>query len=152
VDHESDASKWFRSTTCHKLIKEWDAFLESVRNQFRPSKYEDPKGMLSKLLQTRMVTQYQSEFEMNRVTNIPETLLKPTLPQELLVSNPMILGMVFSLTRVTEARLKDQVAPATINASKTMTSIGNQKKSTPRVGITSSTVNENKPSLLPTPP
>nr|GEY19002.1 hypothetical protein [Tanacetum cinerariifolium] len=68
------------------------------------------------------------------------------------MSNPMILDKVFSLTRVTEARLKDQAAPATINASKTVTNIGNQKKSTPRVGITSSAVNENKPSLLPTPP
>ncbi|GJX68529.1 hypothetical protein Tco_0304256 [Tanacetum coccineum] len=148
--------------TRNKLINEWDGFLESVRNQFGPSKYEDLQGTLSKLLQTGMVAQYQSEFEkhMNRVTDIPETLLisfnipelKPNLQREFLVSKPMTLGKVFSLARIIEAHLEDQAAPATGNASKTMTSFRNQKQSTPRLGITSLTVNANKPSMLPTPP
>ncbi|PWA69562.1 hypothetical protein CTI12_AA295750 [Artemisia annua] len=57
---EGDATEWF-----------------SVRNRFGPSKYEDPQGALSKLLQTGTVAQYQSEFEklMNRVTDISEGLL-----------------------------------------------------------------------------
>lgn len=74
---EGDAAEWFRWMTNNKLITNWEAFLLSVRNRFGPSKYEDPQGALSKLLQTDSVATYQSEFEqlMNRVTNISESLL-----------------------------------------------------------------------------
>ncbi|GJU27456.1 reverse transcriptase domain-containing protein [Tanacetum coccineum] len=105
-----DDAKW--------LDYKWDTFLDSVKNRFGPSKYEDPRGALSKLLQTRTVAQYQSEFEklVNRVTDIFENLLisfyvsglKPNLPQELLVAKPTNLGDAFALARVTEARLDDQ--------------------------------------------
>ncbi|GKC52414.1 ribonuclease H-like domain-containing protein, partial [Tanacetum coccineum] len=52
------------------LITTWDRFVESVKNRFGPSKYEDPQGALSKLLQLGTVEDYQWEFEklMNRVT------------------------------------------------------------------------------------
>ena len=73
----------------NNMITTWDTFLENVRTRFGPSKYEDPQGALSKLLQTESVAHYQSEFEklMNRVTGISEGLLisfyisglKPTL-------------------------------------------------------------------------
>nr|GEV69837.1 hypothetical protein [Tanacetum cinerariifolium] len=104
--------------TRNKLITDRDGFLESVRNRFGPSKYEDPHGILSKLLETGTVAQYQGEFEklMNRVTDISETLLisfyisglKPNLQRELLVAKPATLREVFALVRVMEARLMDQ--------------------------------------------
>ncbi|GJR49391.1 ty3-gypsy retrotransposon protein [Tanacetum coccineum] len=74
---EGDAAEWFRWMMCNELITNWDMFVENVRNRFGPSKYEDPQGTLSKLLQTGTVAQYQSEFEklMNRVTDILEALL-----------------------------------------------------------------------------
>ncbi|GJV18163.1 hypothetical protein Tco_1363486 [Tanacetum coccineum] len=93
---------------------------ESVKNRFGPSKYEDPQGALSKLLQLGTVEDYQWEFEklMNRVTDIPDFLLisfyiyglKLHLQRELLVSKPTTLGDVFLLVRTTEARLDDQAA------------------------------------------
>ncbi|GJU61856.1 hypothetical protein Tco_1243691 [Tanacetum coccineum] len=79
-------------------------FEESVRNCFGPSEYEDPNGVLSKLLQLRTVKDYQWEFEklMNRAMDIPDSVLisyyisglKLQLQRELLVSRPTTLGPV----------------------------------------------------------
>ncbi|GJX85257.1 ty3-gypsy retrotransposon protein [Tanacetum coccineum] len=114
---EGAAVEWFRWMTQNGLITDWPRFEESVKNQFGPSKYEDPQGALSKLLQTMTVAEYQGEFEklMNRVTDISETLLisfyisglKLPLQRELLVLKPTILGDAFALACVTEARLED---------------------------------------------
>ncbi|GJU53335.1 hypothetical protein Tco_1227049 [Tanacetum coccineum] len=91
-------------------------FEESVKNHFGSSKYEDPQGALSKLLQLGMVDDYQREFEklMNRVTDIPDSLLisfyisglKLNLQHELFVSRPTTLGDAFSLARITEAHFE----------------------------------------------
>nr|GEY29933.1 hypothetical protein [Tanacetum cinerariifolium] len=93
---------------------------ESVMNHFGPSKYEDPQGALSKLLQLDTVKEYQGEFEklISRVMDIPDSLLilyyisglKLHLQRELLVSKPTTLGDVFSLARIIEARFDDQAA------------------------------------------
>ncbi|GKA27087.1 hypothetical protein Tco_0713255 [Tanacetum coccineum] len=50
-------------------------FEESVKNRFGPSKYEDQKGALSKLLQLETVKDYQREFEklMNQSNKVKET-------------------------------------------------------------------------------
>ncbi|GKB16494.1 hypothetical protein Tco_0850417, partial [Tanacetum coccineum] len=45
------AAEWFRWMSRNGLITTWDRFVESVKNRFGPSKYEDPQGALSKLLQ-----------------------------------------------------------------------------------------------------
>nr|GEW09696.1 hypothetical protein [Tanacetum cinerariifolium] len=76
---EGDAAEWYCWMTRNKLVTSWEGFLKSVRNQFGPSKYEDPQGARSKLLQTCTVAQYQSEFEklMNWVTDVSESLLIP---------------------------------------------------------------------------
>ncbi|GJS57292.1 reverse transcriptase domain-containing protein [Tanacetum coccineum] len=65
------AAEWFRWMSRNGLITTWDRFVESVKNRFGPSKYEDPQGALSKLLQLGTVEDYQREFEklMNRVTD-----------------------------------------------------------------------------------
>nr|GEX46161.1 hypothetical protein [Tanacetum cinerariifolium] len=91
-------------------------FEESVKNRFGPSKYEDPQGVLSKLLQLGTVEDYQREFEklMNKVTDIPDSLLisfyisglELNLQHELLVSRPTTLGDACSLARITEARFE----------------------------------------------
>ena len=39
---EGAAAEWFRWMTRKGLITEWARFEESVKNCFRPSKYEDP--------------------------------------------------------------------------------------------------------------
>nr|GEV84342.1 hypothetical protein [Tanacetum cinerariifolium] len=49
--------------THNKLITTWDGFLESVQNRFGPCRFDDPRGMMSKLLQFGTVAQYQSDFE-----------------------------------------------------------------------------------------
>ncbi|GKA25804.1 ty3-gypsy retrotransposon protein, partial [Tanacetum coccineum] len=69
---EGVAAEWFRWMSRNGLITTWDRFVESVKNRFWPSKYEDPQGALSKLLQLGTVEDYQREFEklMNRVTGI----------------------------------------------------------------------------------
>ncbi|GKC00564.1 reverse transcriptase domain-containing protein [Tanacetum coccineum] len=93
---EGAVVEWFWWMTRNGLITDWDRFMESVRNRFGPSKYED------------------------LVTDIPESLLisfyifglKLNLQRELLVSKPTTLGNAFSLARITEARLEDQAAPA----------------------------------------
>ncbi|GKB54930.1 ty3-gypsy retrotransposon protein [Tanacetum coccineum] len=157
---EGDAAEWFRWMSRNKLITNWDGFLESVQNRFGPSKYEDPQGTLSKLLQTGTVTQYQAEFEklMNRVTENSETLLisfyisglKPNLQRELLVAKPTTLGEAFSLAKVTEARQDDQQSPvAGVTTTATTTTVP-QKTFQPRSTVVRP--DANKPPLLPTPP
>nr|GEW17260.1 hypothetical protein [Tanacetum cinerariifolium] len=58
---KGDAIEWFRWMTRNNLVTSWDGFLDSVRNRFGSSKYEDPQGVLSKLLQPGTVTQYQDQ-------------------------------------------------------------------------------------------
>nr|GEY11314.1 retrovirus-related Pol polyprotein from transposon opus [Tanacetum cinerariifolium] len=53
---EGEDAEWFRWMIRNKLITDWDGFAESMRNRFGPSKYEDPQGTLSKLLQTGTTT------------------------------------------------------------------------------------------------
>ncbi|GJT24414.1 ty3-gypsy retrotransposon protein [Tanacetum coccineum] len=117
---EGDASEWFCWMTRNNPINTWEEFITSVRNRFGPSKYEDPQGALSKLLQTETVAHYQSEFEklINRVTDVSETLLisfyisglKPAIQRELLISRPSTLGDAFALARITKACFGDQWA------------------------------------------
>ncbi|GJW44051.1 ty3-gypsy retrotransposon protein [Tanacetum coccineum] len=54
---KGEAAEWFHWMARNKLITDWDGFVESVRHHFGPSKYEDPQGTLSKLLQTGTVAQ-----------------------------------------------------------------------------------------------
>ncbi|GJY55608.1 retrotransposon-related protein [Tanacetum coccineum] len=115
------AVDWFWWMSRNGLITTWDRFVESVKNRFGPSKYEDPQGALSKLLQLGTVEDYQREFEklMNRVTDILDSLLisfyiyglKLHLQRELLLSKPTALGDVFLLARTTKACLDDQATP-----------------------------------------
>ncbi|GJV99316.1 ty3-gypsy retrotransposon protein [Tanacetum coccineum] len=56
---EGAAAEWFQWMTRNDLITTWTRFEESVKNRFEPSKYEDPKGALSKLLQLGTVEDYQ---------------------------------------------------------------------------------------------
>ncbi|GKC31288.1 retrotransposon-related protein, partial [Tanacetum coccineum] len=117
---EGAAAEWFRWMSRNGLITDWERFKESVMNRFGPSKYEDPQGALSKLLQRGTIEEYQCEFEklMNRVTGISDSLLisyyiyglKLHLQRELLVSKPTTFGDVFSLARIIEARFDDQAA------------------------------------------
>nr|GEW72676.1 transposon Ty3-I Gag-Pol polyprotein [Tanacetum cinerariifolium] len=67
---EGTAVEWFRWMSRNGLITTWDRFVESVKNHFGPSKYEDPQGALSKLLKLRT--------------------------RKFLVSEPTTLGDVFS--------------------------------------------------------
>ncbi|GJR66173.1 retrotransposon-related protein [Tanacetum coccineum] len=118
---EGADAEWFWWMSRNGLIIDWERFKESVMNRFGPSKYEDPQGALSKLLQFGTVEEYQGEFEklMHRVMDIPDSLfisyyiygLKLHLQREFLVSKPTTLGDVFSLARIIEARFDDQAAP-----------------------------------------
>ncbi|GJR04995.1 ty3-gypsy retrotransposon protein [Tanacetum coccineum] len=113
---EGMAAEWFQWMLRNGLITTWDRLVESVKSRFGPSKYKDPQGALSKLLQLGTVEDYQREFEklMNRVTDIPNSLLisfyilrfKLNLQHELLVSRPTMLGDTFSLARIIEAHFK----------------------------------------------
>ncbi|GJZ65054.1 reverse transcriptase domain-containing protein [Tanacetum coccineum] len=98
---EGAAVEWFQWMTRNCLITTWARFEESVKNHFGPSKYEDPKGVLSKLLQLGTVEDYQRKFEelMNH--------------REFLGSRPTTLGDVFLFAQTIEARLDDQAAPVT---------------------------------------
>ncbi|GKD12272.1 retrotransposon-related protein, partial [Tanacetum coccineum] len=126
---EEDPEKWlFAITEYFSLLNtpadqrlRIERFKETVMNHFGPSKYEDPQGALSKLIQLCIVEEYQGEFEklMNWVMDIPDSLfisyyifgLKLHLQRELLVSRPTTLGNVFSLAQIIEACFDDQAAP-----------------------------------------
>ncbi|GKG28891.1 retrotransposon-related protein, partial [Tanacetum coccineum] len=120
------------------LITDWARFVESVKSRFGPSKYEDPQGALSKLLQLGTVEDYQREFEnlMNRVTDILESLLisfyisrlKLHLQRELLVSKPTTLGDAFAWAQITEARLEGQVTALTGTTTKTVAAMTPQRQ------------------------
>ncbi|GJV01814.1 hypothetical protein Tco_1335383, partial [Tanacetum coccineum] len=134
---------------------------QGAGNRFGLSKDEDSQGTLSKLLKLSMVEDYQREFEklMNRVTNIPDSLLisfyisglKLNLQHELLVSKPTTLGDAFSLARITKARMEDQSAPTSVTTAKPFSNAGNQRQSMPRLGETSPAVSTPKLPLLPNP-
>ncbi|GJW60088.1 retrotransposon-related protein [Tanacetum coccineum] len=66
---EGAAAEWFQWMTRNGLIITWARFEKSVRNYFGPSEYEDPNGVLSKLLQLRTVKDYQWEFGLNCTCN-----------------------------------------------------------------------------------
>nr|GEU54449.1 hypothetical protein [Tanacetum cinerariifolium] len=102
------ATKWFRWMSRNGLITDWERFKESFMNRFGPSKYEDPQGALSKLLQLSTVEEYQ-------------------------VAKPTTLGDVFSLARVTEARLDDQATSVSVMATKVVTSYGGQRQPNTRI-------------------
>ncbi|GJY92684.1 ty3-gypsy retrotransposon protein [Tanacetum coccineum] len=158
---EGAAAEWFRWMSRNGLITDWERFKESVMNHFGPSKYEDPQGELSKLLQLGTIEEYQGEFEklMNRVTNIPETSLisfyisglKLHLQRELLVATPTTLGDAFSLARVTEARLDDQATLVSVTATKAVTGSGGQRQPNTRIGVSSNQGTVAKPTLIPPP-
>ncbi|GKC89011.1 ty3-gypsy retrotransposon protein [Tanacetum coccineum] len=68
-NHEGAAAEWFRWMSRNGLITDWERFKESVMNRFWLSKYEDPQGALSKLLQLGTVDAYQGDaFALARVT------------------------------------------------------------------------------------
>ncbi|GKD66061.1 retrotransposon-related protein [Tanacetum coccineum] len=137
---EGAAAEWFQWMTRNGLITTWARFEESMKNHFGPSKYEDSKGALSKLLQLGMVEDYQREFEklMNQVTGIPDSLLisfyifglKLHLPRELLASKSLTLGYVFLLARMIEARLEDKRSTTTIAKPNDMVQIQNLEEKT----------------------
>ncbi|GJV49362.1 hypothetical protein Tco_1439574, partial [Tanacetum coccineum] len=81
---EGAVAERFWWMTRNGLITDRDRFVESVKSRFGPSKYEDPQGALSKLLQLGI-----------------------------LVSRPTTLGDAFALARVTDARLEGQTAALT---------------------------------------
>ncbi|GJV66954.1 hypothetical protein Tco_1482463 [Tanacetum coccineum] len=112
---EGEAAEWLRWMTRNKLMTSWDGFLDSVRNRFGPSKYEDLLGVLSKIKSAYLF--YISG-------------LKPTIQREFLIAKPTTLGNAFSLARITEARLEDQ-APASVPATNTTASVVTKKQSTP---------------------
>ncbi|GKE38445.1 hypothetical protein Tco_1461850, partial [Tanacetum coccineum] len=128
----------------------WARFKESVRNCFGPSEYEDPNGVLLKLLQLRTMKGYQREFEklMNRATYIPDSLLisfyisglKLHLQRELIVLRPTTLGDVFSLALITEARMDDQAAPVAGTTTKTFGNNGGDESESS--GLVKPTENE----------
>ncbi|GJS33671.1 retrotransposon-related protein [Tanacetum coccineum] len=103
--------------------------------------------------------EYQREVEklMNRVTDIPESLLiyfyisglKLHIQRELLVSKPNTLGDAFALARITEARLDDQATSVAVTATKSVTSTGGQRQPNTRFGVPF--LASTKPALLPTP-
>nr|GEV28491.1 putative ribonuclease H-like domain-containing protein [Tanacetum cinerariifolium] len=73
---EGAAVEWFRWMSRNGLITDCERFKESVMNHFGPSKYEDLKGALLKLLQLSTVEEYQAPvagtsavLEANKVVN-----------------------------------------------------------------------------------
>ncbi|GJR66177.1 hypothetical protein Tco_0012242 [Tanacetum coccineum] len=59
---EGTDAEWFWWMSRNGLIIDWERFKESVMNRFGPSKYEDPQGALSKLLQLGIVEDYQARI------------------------------------------------------------------------------------------
>ncbi|GKD98035.1 ty3-gypsy retrotransposon protein [Tanacetum coccineum] len=128
---EGATAEWFRWMTRNGLITDWDRFVESVKSRFGPSKYEDPQGALSKLLQLGTVEYYQRE--------------------ELLVSRPTTLGDAFALAWITEARLEGQAAALTGTTTKPVAAVTPQRQSVPRLGGVSGTTITTKPPSLANP-
>ncbi|GJU14570.1 ty3-gypsy retrotransposon protein [Tanacetum coccineum] len=62
---EGAAAEWFRWMSRNGLITDWDRFVENVRDRFGPSKFEDPQGALSKLLQLGTVEDYQHDRQLD---------------------------------------------------------------------------------------
>ncbi|GKD27050.1 hypothetical protein Tco_1233264 [Tanacetum coccineum] len=110
----------------HRLITDWEWFKESIQNRFGPSKYEDPQGTLSKLL-----------------NSIP-------LRSTSVMAKPTMLGEAFSLARVTEARLDDQASSMFVTATKPVTSFEGPRQTNPYFGLPSNQVTGAKLALLPT--
>ncbi|GFS36789.1 hypothetical protein Acr_00g0048060 [Actinidia rufa] len=60
---EGPALSWFKWMHSNGFIESWKGFLKAINLRFRPSLYEDNRGVLSKLQQTTTVANYQAQFE-----------------------------------------------------------------------------------------
>lgn len=112
---EGKARDWFQMMQSNNLLGNWSEFLDQVKMNFGPSKFEDFQGELAKLVQKDTVSDYQAEFVrlMNRVTGVSQDLLismfigglKPLLKQELLLHRPPTLLEAFTIAKLHETRL-----------------------------------------------
>ncbi|XP_077236971.1 uncharacterized protein LOC143878581 isoform X2 [Tasmannia lanceolata] len=60
---EGPALSWYQWAKSNNLINSWKGFLDAIQPRFGRSLYSDPKGELSKLLQSSSIDDYQSRFE-----------------------------------------------------------------------------------------
>lgn len=114
---EGKAAAWFQWMKANNLLNTWTEFLNSLKNRFGATPYNDPQGLLSKLSQTTTVAEFQSSFEdlMNQVTQIPESLLisffitglRSDIRRELSFARPPTLMETFALARAFEVRLDE---------------------------------------------
>nr|GEV86552.1 hypothetical protein [Tanacetum cinerariifolium] len=79
---EGDAAEWFRWMTHNKLVASWDGFLDSVRNHFGPSKYEDPQGGLDVVLGIQWLQKLGKGDESLRVKKISLRHMQALLESE----------------------------------------------------------------------
>ena len=70
---EGPALAWFQWMYHSGQLSSWSAFLLAIHTRFSSSAYEDPTGVLCKLMQRSTVSTYLSEFEAltNRVIGLP---------------------------------------------------------------------------------
>ena len=99
---DDEATSWYQWMDRNGSLITWDKFLVDLQECFGSSIYDDPLGHISKLTQTRCVSQFRVEFEvlMNRISGVSEHMLlnfflwglKTEIRRELLITPPQSLN------------------------------------------------------------
>jgi hypothetical protein len=95
-----------------RTIQGWEALVDALRLRFAPSAFDDPVGAFTKLKQTTIVGEYQSQFEVlsNKVSGLTEDFrvnsflsgLKEEIRLTITMWRPNSLPVAFGLTLLQE--------------------------------------------------
>ncbi|XP_061370669.1 uncharacterized protein LOC133313296 [Gastrolobium bilobum] len=115
---DNAAEEWYHWMDRNGRLRTWEGFLVALRARFRPSKYRDLRGELSRLTQTSTVDEYQTQFEhlANQVIGIEdvtlqsnfESGLKPEIRKEVRMHLPETLEQAIDLAKLVEGKVSDK--------------------------------------------
>lgn len=101
---------WLQWMSQNAQLSSWSPFLHALEACFAPSSYEDLTGLLFKLTQQGIVTEYLSEFESlaNRIVGLPNQFLLSCFVSRLTIEihrevqalQPLTLTQAASLARL----------------------------------------------------
>ncbi|XP_017408768.2 uncharacterized protein LOC108321508 [Vigna angularis] len=118
---DGPALSWFQWMERNQFLRSWKDFLHSLETRFAPSRFQNVKGRLCKLYQTRSVLQYLNDFEglANRVTDVPPSFLlecfisglHPDIQREVLAFQPVSFSEAAELAKLQEDKFNSIEQP-----------------------------------------
>ncbi|KAJ4980355.1 hypothetical protein NE237_031192 [Protea cynaroides] len=114
---DGPAAQWFQSMHHSNQLKSWIEFETALKFHFGQSAYDDPQGALTKLIQIKTVSEYQTQFEelSSKVFGLSEQFfksyfisgLKPEIRRKVVAHQPITLHHAIGLARLQEDRINE---------------------------------------------